>query len=167
MNAILADYVIERCRREPDTGCLVWAGAVNNCGRPVFRLACCGTRDPRRILWEAQGRPFDPRHVFVEPQCADGHRCIEPSHQSRMTRRQAARRPGVMSSGARHSAAIVEACRRRPHVRLTLETARAIRARYIETGNAAQVAREFGIGHAHAHRIATNQSWREPSPWAI
>lgn len=163
----LAEYVISRCRRDDATGCLIWPGATNNNGTPVFRLACCGMRDPRRILWEAAGLPFNRRHVFVEPQCADGHRCIEPTHQRRMTRRQSAQRPGLMSSGPQHSAAVLAGLRKRPHVRLTLDIARAIRARYNETGNAAQVAREFGIDHAHAHRIGTNQSWREPSPWAI
>jgi hypothetical protein len=163
----LAEYVIGRCRRDPDTGCLIWSGAINNCGSPVFRLACCGTRDPRRILWESSGRPFKDGHVFVEPACADGHRCIEPSHQQRMTRRQSARRPGIMSSGPRHSAALLESSRSRAHVRLNLELVRQIRARYAEIANAAQVGREFGIDHAHAHRICTHQSWREPSPWAI
>jgi hypothetical protein len=163
----LAEYVVGRCRRDAASGCLVWSGAINNCGRPVFRLACCGTRDPRRILWEAAGRPYNPRHVFVEPPCADGHLCIEPSHQKRMTRRQSAQRPGIMSSGARHSAALLSAARRRRHVRLSLDIVRQIRARHAEIANSAQVAREFVIGHAHAHRIVTHQLWREPSPWAI
>jgi hypothetical protein len=163
----LADYVIGRCRREDATGCLVWRGAINNCGIPVFRLACCGTRDPRRILWEAAGLPFKPRLVFVEPHCAEGHRCIEPTHMARMTRRQSAQRPGVMSSGPRHSAAIVAAARRRKHVVLNLGIVREIRARYAECANAAQIAREFGIDHGHAHRICTHRAWREPSPWAI
>lgn len=164
----LVDYIRGRCHHDPVTGCLVWRGAINNCGNPVFHLRCCGTRDARRVLWQADGRPFDAGDVFVEPlKCAEGRRCIAPAHQKRMTRREAAGRPGVMSSGPRHSAALTAASRRRKHVRLTMDIARAIRARYHETGNAAQVAREFGIDHAHAHRIARNQAWREASPWSI
>lgn len=163
----LAAYVHSRCRVDADSGCMVWVGATNNSGSPVFRLCCCGTRDPRRVLWEAAGHDFDASMVFVEPQCADGHRCIAPAHQQRLTRRQAARRPGMMSSGRAHSAALLKSARAHPHVRLNLELVRQMRARYAEIGNAAQIAREFSIDHAHAHRIVTNQSWREPSPWAI
>lgn len=163
----LVDYVIGRCRKDPDTGCIVWAGAVNNSGRPVFRLACCGTRDPRRVLWEAAGLPFVEAHVFIKPACLDGMRCINPEHQKRLTRKQAGRRPGVKSRGPSHSAAVTRGARNRRNVILSMEIARKMRARYHEIGNAAQVAREFGIAHAHAHRIVRNQMWREPTPWGI
>lgn len=163
----LVDYVIDRCRKDPDTGCIVWAAAVNNSGRPVFRLACCGTRDPRRVLWEAAGLPFIESHVFIEPKCIDGKRCINPDHQRRMTRRQAGKRPGVKSSGPRHSAAVARGARKRPTSILTMEIARQMRARYHEIGNAAQVAREFGVAHAHTHKVVRNQMWREPTPWGI
>lgn len=167
MPASLVDYVMGRCRTDPDTGCIVWRGAVNNSGRPVFRLSCCGTRDPRRVLWEAAGHPFIEDHVFIEPSCLDGKRCINPDHQKRWTRRQAGRRPGVKSSGPKHSAAVTRGARKRANVRLTMEIARQMRARYHEIGNAAQVGREFGIPHAYAHRIVRNQAWRETTPWGI
>jgi hypothetical protein len=64
--------------------------------------------------------------------------------------------------------AVLRACRSRGHVRLSLEIARAMRARrYRKVGNAAQVAREFGLRHAHTHRVLTNQLWKETNPWTI
>ena len=56
--------------------------------------------------------------------------------------------------------------RQRAHVVLDEAKVAALRARYAETGNAAQVAREFGIDHAHAHRIVRNKSWRVATPFS-
>jgi hypothetical protein len=163
--AELAIYVRMRCIE--DDGCLLWQGAMSNRNRPVFRLACCGTRDPRVVLWTDDGRVLIDGYVFAPPHCDD--RCIAPAHQRYMTRRQAvqaAARAGRLSSGARHSAAIRTAMRTRPHVVLDEAKVAALRARYAETGNAAQVAREFGIDHTHAHRIVHNKAWRVATPFS-
>jgi len=164
----LAAYVRGRCKLDSHTGCLLWVGAVSRCGTPVFRLrGFYHSRSPRRLLWEADGRETKDNFVFVKPKCDD--RCIEPSHQHYITRRQAvkmAAKAGLLSSGAKHAVAIRDGCRKRPHVILNEQKVAAMRARYAEVENAAQVAREFGIGHALAWRVVRNKAWRQTTPFS-
>jgi hypothetical protein len=164
--AELGVYVVGRCRR--DDACLLWPGAVNTGGRPVFRMACCGTRDPRVVLWTASGRKLKHGHVFSKPSCGE-MRCLEPAHQRYMLRTEAiqhAARLGLLSSGLRHSAAIrAGQIRRGKGPKVPEQTVQAMRARYAETANAALVAREFGVHHSYAHRIVKNQARRITTPF--
>lgn len=161
----LAAYIRDRCRVDGD--CLLWMGAVNQRGTPVFRMKCCGTRDPRRVYWEASGRELKHGHVFLKPACDE--RCLEPAHQHHVTRRRSAQiaaKQGRMSCGAAHALAIRNAIRSKPHVILSEEIAAKLRERYAEIGNAAQVAREFGYSHSLVHRVVRNQSWRATTPFS-
>ena len=162
----LGTYVRMRCV-EDEGGCLIWKGALNNNGQPVFNLRCCGTRDVRRVMWKAAGRKIIPGYVFAKALCDD--RCVLPAHQRHVSRAEAmqqASADGRLSTGALHSMRVTENSRKRKHVRLTMDIARQMRARYAETGNAALVAREFGVSHSHAHRVVRGEWWREVNPFA-
>jgi hypothetical protein len=164
--AELVEYVRSRCVQDDD--CLLWQGAMNNHGRPVFRLVGSGTRDPRRVLWIAAGRKLLKGRVFAKPRCNE--RCIAPEHQLYVTRAKAmllASQDGRLSCGVRHVVIAQAAARKRPSAKLTAEIVAAMRARYAETGNAALVAREFGINHAHAHRVIRNKAWRTVTPFSM
>lgn len=52
---------------------------------------------------------------------------------------------GRMPSGQVISAKKLAACRAQPHVHMTIERARVIRARFDEVGVIAHVAKEFGL----------------------
>ena len=156
----LVAYVMARCTAED--GCLLWPTE-----RPVFRLNCCGHQSPREVLWKATGRPMRDGYVFARPRC--DARCILPEHQAYVTRKsqmQRAAKAGRLSAGPAHAAITTVNARRRPTVVNSIEKAKAMRARYAELGDAAQVGREFGVKPNYAHAIVTGRAWREPSPWA-
>lgn len=168
----LIEYARQRSCCDPD-GCWLWRGAVaGGSGRPI--MGTPGDR-PRvqlvqRALWNAShpGTCLRPAQIILMA-CGE-RRCVNPAHiriGNRKTAMQLASARGSLSSGVRHRMAVLSARRKRSHVRLTIELVHAMRSRYAETGNAAQVGREFGIHPAHAHRVVTHRSWREPSPWAI
>lgn len=168
----LIEYARQRSRVEPD-GCWYWRGAIaGGSGRPMMGLRGVRPRSQsvQRVLWQALHPGWTLRHDQVVQMTCGELGCVHPEHIRIVSKKEAMRQAaaaGKLSRGVRHSLAVTLACRAREHVRLSLDLARQIRARYRETGNAAQVAREFGVHPAHAHRIVTNQAWREPSPWAI
>lgn len=151
------------CRKDDD--CLTWRGHVNNNGQPVMWRRVNGTLCPRFALWLESGRDRAPRHVFMRPSC-DNELCINPEHQVLVSRKEASKEWN-MNTSAVHRIRTTEANRRRGRSNMTMELARAIRQRYAEVQNAAQVAREFDIRHDHAHKICRNKMWAEVSPWAI
>lgn len=160
----LAKYVRSRCCRDGE--CLLWQGALNSSRLPTFRLQGTGTRDPRRVLWEAAGRKLLPGYVFARTDCDE--RCIEPNCQVYLPRRAASVRAaaaGRLSQGLRHSIAVRRGMAKRLDIRLNEQIVAAMRARHAEIGNAAQVAREFGLDHAHTHRVVTNKAWRRATPF--
>ena len=160
----LVAYVMARCHAED--GCLLWNGAMRRNGVTHFRLACCGHRNARVVLWEADGRALKRGHVFARPKC--DARCIWPAHQSYVTRKNQMERAvaaGRVASGPALSAIRIVQARRLSTVN-SIDKVRAMRARYAEIENAAQVGREFGVSPNYAHQIVTGKAWREPSPWA-
>lgn len=159
----LADRIRSRCRVDGD--CLIWRGCVNNHGTPAGHNRELGNYQPHRILWIESGRPLKRNGVFTHPVC-DNDLCIAPKHQVHLTRKEAAKM-WQMNGSVAHKLRTTEANRKLPHVKMTMEKARAIRQRYAEIQNAAQVAREFDIRHDHAHKICRNKTWQEVSPWAI
>jgi hypothetical protein len=162
----LVAYVLARCTID-DGGCLLWRLAVNNDGRPVANLRGFGMLDPRRVMVEAKVGPLPPGRLVLTPACHP--RCVEPTHAETITRKGLAQRlarEGRLASGPLVSARMRKLARSRPHVKLDEDKVRALRQRYAETGNAALVAREFGISHSHAHRVCTHVWWRETTPFS-
>jgi hypothetical protein len=162
----LTDRIRSRCA--VDDECLLWKGATTSNGQPWAGGNVDGVRrnySPRKLLWLEAGGVEVKHGVFMLPVC--GHsRCLTPEHQ-RYTTRKKADAEWKMNTSPQHRISTTRANRAKPSTKLNLELARRIRARYLETGNAAQVAREFQIHHSHAHRIGRNQSWAEVTHWSI
>lgn len=165
----LGRYIRARSIADEDTGCWIWRYCVNcrgGAGVPVATLP--GTRrnvTVRKLAAIAAGKQLSEA---VRTSCGE-RLCVAPEHMVPCTRAEIARwmvSAGKVATGPTTSARKLASARARPHVHMTLEKARAIRARYAEVGNAKAVALEFGIGHAHAHRIIRGKLWREPSPFA-
>lgn len=167
MTRDLVGYVRARCAVD-DGGCLLWKLALNGDGRPVANLRGVGMIDPRRVLYEAAYGPLRRGRLVLTPACHP--RCVDPSHAETMTRKAFSLRlaaEGRLASGAAVSVRMRKIARAHPHVKLNEEKVRAMRSLYAETGNAAQVAREFGISHSHAHRVCTHVWWRETTPFSV
>jgi hypothetical protein len=164
--AAMAAYVLARCRRD-DGGCLIWTGAMNSAGLPAARCRAYGSFNARRVLWEQERGPIPRGRVVLTPVC--DARCVDPQHVECVSRSVMSKRLAAEGriGGAAFGLLMTPTARRRKHVKLDMDKARAMRRRHAETGNAAQVAREFGVSHSHAHRVCTGVWWREASPWAI
>jgi hypothetical protein len=121
----------------------------------------------RRLAAMLAGHPPGRRVVVCVCECAE---CVRPEHMRVLSRRQLTQQmlaDGRIPRGPTRSAKKLAAARARPHVRMTMEIARAMRARYLELANCKAVAAEFGVLHSHAHRIIRGELWREPSPFAV
>lgn len=164
-------YVLDRCRIEPDDGCWIWRLALaGGSGLPQVQIPSGRRRveGAHRVAWQALRGPIPPG-LYLLRVCGNP-RCCNPAHMRTATRKQVmaeAVARGSTSRGARHAAAVLQAVRARPATRLSIETVRAMRAMYAAQPNSAAVARHFGVHHAHAHRICTHRLWREPSPFAL
>jgi hypothetical protein len=165
------EYVRERCRITED-GCWLWKLATSRNGQPMIGGRVVGNVRrvgyAHRIAWIASGRKLPAYRVLVST-C--GHsECANPEHRVVMTRSEWERTPerkAMHQRGAIASARITPARRAGRHIRLSLEIARAIRARYAELANHTHVAREFGLRTSDVHRIVTGRYWREPSPFPV
>ena len=162
-----------RSRSLIDGECWIWTGAFSNRGRksrgkpvPVFALPNRGGLvGARRIAAQSLGRDLPPGKV-VSTRCGNWQ-CVNPEHTIVWTREKAAEAAKKRGAYPTLATAIrLRAARSNLNVLIDMETARMIRQRYAETGNAAQVAREFGIKHDHAHKIARGKLWAEPNPFS-
>jgi len=164
----LGRYIRARSIVEEDTGCWLWRYCVNcrdGTGVPVATLP--GTRKAttvRKLSAVVAGRWLSE---IVATSCKE-RLCVAPEHMLPCTRAELARtmvKDGRILTGPTFSARRLAAARAKAHVVMTIEKARAVRARYAEIGNAKAVALEFGLKHDHAHKIIRGKLWREPSPF--
>lgn len=167
-NAELLIYLRHRCVVEDEDGCWVWTGALNDHGTPSFWLrgTQCFARNARAAAYFCSGEVKVKGHVFARPHCDE--RCIRPEHQIYVTRRAAmalAKAAGRLSAGYLHAASVIAA--RRKNRKVTDDVVAAMRQRYATTGNAALVAREFGVHHSYAHRICTYRIRAEGNVFAM
>lgn len=168
------EYVRARCRVDAD-GHWIWTLAVNTHGTPV-----CGGHPARsrrgcepvtRVAFRASGKRVSGKPLraglFVRQTCGEP-RCCNPEHLIALTRSELmldASRRGTISRGPLHGAAVRRA--REPRQKVTMAVARVMREQYREIGNAAEIARRFGVSHSYAHRICTGRFFREPSPFPL
>jgi hypothetical protein len=167
----LREYLRDRCREDTDSGCWHWRLSMNNRARggiPVMSMP--GSRrniTVRRLSALLAG--CSPGRRVVVCSC-ESNDCVRPEHMVALTRRQLTKKmlaDGRIGRGPTRSAKKLAAARSKPHVRLSMDIARAMRARYSELANCKAVALEFGVHHSHAHRIIRGLLWREPSPFAV
>lgn len=164
----LGRYIRARSIVDEDSGCWIWRLCMNcrgGAGVPVASIP--GTRrnvTVRKLAAMAAGKT--PQEA-VRTSCGE-RLCVAPEHMVPTTRAALGAwmvKLGLIQRGPTRQAKRIAAARAKPHVHMTLEKARAIRARYDEIGNAKAVALEFGVKHDHAHKIIRGKLWREPSPF--
>lgn len=160
----LEKYLLRKCKPQGD-GCLVWIGAILR-NAPVINLRGLKTRSVRQLLWAKRGRVLRSGWIFCRPDC-HAH-CVEPQHQCYRSRslvmRDAAKSGGKLDNEARRIALTRYARANRSS--LDAETVARMRERYDETGNAAQVGREFNVDHRSAHAILRHKRWRATTPFS-
>ena len=152
-------YFASRTRKN-EGGCLIWLRAFT-CGVPKATIGRKAV-NARRLAYELAGRKL-PEGEIVVAVCAEP-RCVAPKHLRAVTRKENwAKRAklGLVASGKVLSARTTRSARSRS--KLTIETVRAIRARYAEGVVQRRIAEEFGISFSQVNKIVLRRAWREPS----
>lgn len=149
-------------------GCRIWQGGTNGGCTPTPKVRV--TRDhsresvsARRLMYELAFGPVKPG-LRVTTTC-ESSLCIAPSHLKAAPRSEvSAKTHKNPANKARQIRALAAA--HRPRGKLTMESARAIRARHGETHRA--VAMEFGVSISLIAKVRANRAWVEfddPGAW--
>lgn len=138
------------------TGCWLWQGSFR---RGYGRLSV-GNRSTsaHRAIFSAVHGPV-PKGTFVCHEC-DNPACVNPAHLFLGTPRD--NYEDMVSKGRRGKPRPSK-----PHrVKLSAEQIRSIRERFVKgvpgkcgTGNADELAAEFGVHRAQIHKVANGQCW--------
>ena len=138
---------------EPNSGCLLWTGAVDHSGHGVITIwddeyEKSITTSPHRIAWQLHRGPI-PERMLVCHKC-DVPSCINPDHLWLGTNDEnmadmVAKGRAAKPKGTKH-----------PNSKLTDDDIRAIR-RSLKSG--VDVAREYGISTANVSLIRSRKAW--------
>lgn len=151
------DWIELRCRRDEDTGCLLWRQLVNPSGAPVATKLTPDGRKPtvqvRREVWEQRHGPI-PDGFLVAVSCGNP-RCLE--HLELITKSEVMRRQWARTDvRAKRTAGVTRASRK--HAKVDMETAREIRA---SNETLEQVAERLAISTTLASMIRRGVRWQE------
>jgi HNH endonuclease len=138
---------------EPNTGCWLWAGAVNSAGYGKIGLPGDKTEDAHRVSWRLTRG--DPGAMSVLHKC-DVPACVNPAHLFLGT--QADNMQDMIAKGRRTRSG----CKGedQPNAKLTESSVRSIRARYLAGEPAKKLAAEFGIVPDYVSQLARRKAWR-------
>lgn len=144
---------------EPNSGCFLWTGSVDQTGYGKMRVGTAGidrrTVWAHRLSWELTNQKV-PDGLCVCHRC-DVRACVNPAHlflgtkadnSADMVRKGRGGRPAVMR-GARNG-----------NAKITMEVADAIRASAL---GVVRAARQFGISPSQVHAIRSGKNWRAPA----
>lgn len=148
-----ADRFAEKWALHHDSGCHLWAGAIDTQGYASFRLDGRTVRGHVFAYTRTHG-PV-PRGLFVLHHECDirhpgivGRRCVNPDHLRTGTVAENAADMVAHGRGSRATA------------KLTDEQVRAIRARRAAGDSCCKLAREYGVHHIAISRVARRRSYR-------
>lgn len=154
LNETIAERLARHSMPEPNSGCLLWTGAVASHGYGVFAYAGRYGLTAHRASWEVAHGPI-PAGLFVLHKC-DVRPCINPNHlflgthQDNMDDMQAkGRRSNVAPRGVHHRAA-----------KLNEEQVREIRA---DNRTIRSIAAAYGVDRTLISRIKRRQLWKHLS----
>lgn len=154
----LVDRAMARCRHDPDTGCLLWLGAMRG-GQPVIRYRARSLK-LRRALLEHCGRGPAPGEL-VWPEC-DRPNCLFERHLRKGTRLEHKRHlvaAGRTSRGTVHALRVAAGVRGRR--KLNWGGVNDIRTRLAEgTSDGSALALEYGVSEALIAAIRNYRIWR-------
>lgn len=158
-----------RWTEDPETGCWVWHGTINNRGYGRFYIFGNYHRGANRVSLEFQLGRLLERHEWALHNCpgTNNKRCVNPAHLYVGTHadnvRDALERGeyprGDASAPRRHP----ESARRgelNHCARLTAAQVVDIRARYAAGEHQIPMAAEFGITQAAISAIITRKNWK-------
>jgi hypothetical protein len=150
------EYIKIRCVEVGD--CWEWGSPLSTPERranPEVRVGKYKGSARRYAYIQARGE-IRPKWVVV-PNCGNPN-CINPEHQSQMSKKQcvqkAAKAGKLAGSKPKRTASV------RSRAKLTMEQAREIRGR-TEPGYV--LAAEYGVDRSMIHRIRNGQNWRDHS----
>lgn len=150
MKLVSLEDVFDRITPEPNTGCWLWTGAVNDSGYPQAKVDA-RTRYVHRLAIELDGRQLGDGqqscHACDQPSCVNP-RHLSPGSQSFNLR-------DMVRRGRRHYAR-GEAHR---EARLTQKQVDEIRAA-LKVGTQRAIAARFGVHHSTISHIAAGRTWR-------
>lgn len=146
------DYIASRSVPEPNSGCWLWLGTLNNWGYGRTQVKWTSERAAHRIAWCAYRGPIPAgtllRHKCDVPSCVNPDHLLTGTHRENMDdmvrRGRYWSRSGAASPAAKLSAAQVADIRAR---RATGETLRSIAQRH-------------GTHLSNVSLIARGESWR-------
>ncbi len=132
-------------------GCWEWIGPVNETGYGRFFLNGKNRKAPR-VAYELMVGPIPPSdysiHGTMIMHTCDNPKCVNPAHLR------------LGDAGLNMTDALLKGRLRGPAQILTLDRARAIKARLAEGAKKVAVAKEFGVSAACVRGIADGRTWR-------
>jgi len=166
----LLAYVLSRCVIDSESGCWHWTGCKHwRSGRPkMHRKGQSEFVDA--VVWRAINGPIRSGMILVRGDVCQSEDCCNPAHRRTMSRHAFAQvlvRSGRASVGVRHSVACLQGNRNRKKNKLTLVRARKIRRLALAGVPRNELARKFRISLGTVDRVLRNETWREPTPWAV
>lgn len=149
-NRLRAADFDDRWTPEPNTGCWLWLGYVNEDGYGKHHNPETGKQEPaHRFSWKRTNGPI-PDGLYVLHRC-DVPCCVNPSHLFLGTQ---AENVADMIAKGRQKPSIGGT--KNPKVKLTEDAVRAIRA---DTRSQSVIGADHGIGQAQVSKIQLRQSW--------
>lgn len=152
------ELIHSRCDEVGD--CWIWTGALTGPGYPSMTYGGKRGMNLRREVLRIEGRPSPAGHRVINT-CLNP-KCLNPAHLKSLTPAQF---NAWLGRRGRLSTPAVKAARTRSardlRAKLTIEAARAIRARRAEGATIEQLGAEFGVHKSLAARICRGEAWRE------
>lgn len=148
----MVQKILARCHEDGD--CLIWDGAISDCGLP--RLA---KTSARRSLWRAMFGELHPRQL-VSCTC-DSKLCLNPEHLELRNKSDVTRSTQTAESRLKRSRSMTPIARARG--KLNPEAVAEIRS---TTTPLKILAEKFGVHFSLIGKVRNGQSWRDnTNPW--
>lgn len=146
--------------------CWAWQCSCTGEGHPVASIGGKRSIAVRRWAWQHWHRK-DPGRDRIVLTCGTP-KCVNPEHLQRMTPSELNRWLGKMGRMSTPAARIARARNAQRASPLTMEDARAIRARRAAGEKLVEIAKDYPVGLEAISRICLGKSWvdYQANPWA-
>ena len=143
---MIKDRLAKYSTPEPNSGCILWCGAVKENGYGVLNVEG-RTKYAHRLAWEEANGPI-PAGVHVCHKC-DVTACVNPDHLFL----------GTPAENMADKVGKNRQCRgeSRPLAKLSEDDVRAIRA---AKGTLAEIAEKYGVRFQTVHKVRARISWK-------